>query len=243
MGRSLGVFVVFLMFSCGQTAWAQQLTIQSTQTQPPAKPTELTDQLTRRPVWDVGVTAGLFQSDPDSENGPYGDDWYQAGRYAVSAGRFWTPHLKTEVEFATTGEGSRFTNRYASVAGVPPYYPISIQEHFRVNQLSGRVVWQFFENAWVHPYVFGGVAADAERREVWIPEQFFTPNDPRAPGNRILVSPKVDETTTTYRAAAVAGFGTKVYMTQKSYFNAGFTVSRAKSSTAVSYVAGFGWEF
>lgn len=197
------------------------------------------------PRWEVGVTAGFIQANPrEGSEEPYRDDWYFTGRYAVSAGRFWSRHLETEVEFATTGNGERYTNRYSNVPGVPTYYTVNIRERFRVHQLSGRVVWQFLDNSWVHPYVFGGITGEAERRQVWIPEQYFNAGpDTRNPANRILVSPAVDQTSTTFRAGATAGAGTKVYMSPGSYFNAGFVVSRARPSTTVSFIAGFGWDF
>ena len=206
--------------------------------------TQATQQLTR-PRWDVGVTAGFFQANPKQTEGPYGDDWYPQGRYAVTVGRFWTEHLKTEMELAITGEGTRYTQRYATIPGVPPYYPISVQEHFQLTQLSGRGVWQFFENSWVHPYLFGGVSLEAERQRAWVPEQFFYGSgDPRTPSNRIPLTPAVSAgPDTVYRIGAIGGAGSKFYMSPASYFNASVLMSQAKTSRNVSFVAGFGWDF
>jgi hypothetical protein len=246
MSRILWVSVVVLWICGASHSEARQLTSTSSDfvSGGANQPVDLTAQLTQRPDWDVTLTAGLFQSKPDGADGPYGDDWYLTGRYAASAGRFWTPHLKTEVEFATTGQGSRYTNRPANVPGVPAYYPLNVHETFRLHQISGRVVWQFLENTWVHPYVFGGITADAQHHSTYIPDQYYYPtNDPRTPGNRILVTPEVDESGIDYSAGATAGIGTKVYVSSKSYFNAGFVVSRAKPSTTVSFIAGFGVDF
>jgi hypothetical protein len=191
------------------------------------------------------VTAGLFEANPKQTDGPYGDDWYSQGRYGLSVGRFWTEHIKTEMEVAATGEGTRYTQRYATVPGVPPYYPVNVQEYYQLAQLSGRAVWQFFENSWVHPYVFGGLSVDAERHRVVIPEQFFYLSaDPRNPASRIPVSPiGTADPETDYRVGAIAGFGTKVYMSPRSYFNTSFVMSQAKPARSVSFVAGFGWDF
>jgi hypothetical protein len=197
------------------------------------------------PSWDVGLTAGFFQANPKNGEGPYDDDWYFQGRYGLSIGRYWGSHLRTEFEIATTGEGTRYTQRYASIPGVPPSYPISVQEHYQLNQLSGRVAWQFFKNRWVHPYLFGGVAFEAEGQRTRVPEQFFYASaDPRGPANRIPVSPAIDTGPhTTYRAGVIGGVGTKVYMSQRAYFNTTLLMSQAKPSRNVSLIAGFGWEF
>lgn len=195
--------------------------------------------------WDAGGTVGLFQSSPDSIGAPYGDDWYFEGRYAVSVGRYWTEHFKTEVEFATTGEGFRYAQRFANVPGVPPQYSYGVEEYFRLNQLSGRVVWQFLENSWVHPYVFAGAAYDAERRRGRVPEQYFYSSpDPRLPANRILVTGAIDrEAETVHRVGGIAGVGAKFYMSPNAYFNTGVIASRAKPATTVSFVGGFGIDF
>lgn len=236
MRRFIGILPLVLFcspeLSFGQSQLTNQLTHQQTQ------------QLSR-PRWDVAVSAGVFQSNPGQSDDRYGDDWYFQGRYGVSVGRFWSEHFKTEIELAATGEGTRYTQRYATIPGVPPYYPISVQESFQLNQLSGRAVWQFFENSWVHPYAFGGVSVEGEQRRVWVPEQFYYPTtEPRNPGNRIALSPTGDAGPgTTYRAGAIAGVGAKVYMSPRSYFNTSFVMSQAKPARNVSFIAGFGWDF
>ena len=198
-----------------------------------------------RPRWDVGVTAGFFQANPRQGDDPYGDDWYFQGRYGVSIGRFWTTHLKTEAELSTTGEGTRYTHRFANIPSVPAHYPIGVQEHFRLRQVSGRVVWQFFENRWVHPYVLGGVTFDAERQHSVVPEQFFyAGGDARTPPTRIPLSLAVDAgPDTVYRAGAIAGVGTKLYVTPMAYFNTGLVMTQAKPSRTVSFTVGLGWDF
>src|SRR5215213_2957200 len=108
-------------------------------------------QTANPPRWEIGATVGLFGGRPVDNHTFYGDDWYSEGRYAVSAGHYWTEHLKTEVEFATTGEGERYSQRIATFPGAPPGYIYGVQEFYRVQQASARMVWQFRENAWVHP--------------------------------------------------------------------------------------------
>ncbi|HYB97072.1 MAG TPA: hypothetical protein VEC39_19020 [Vicinamibacterales bacterium] len=197
------------------------------------------------PRWDAGVTAGPFWSNPAPPDSFNYDDWYFEGRYAASIGRYWTTHLKTELEVATSGEGHRYVMRHANVPGVPAYYPITSEEYFRLQQVSGRMMWQFGENSWVHPYVFGGVALDIERKRAQLPEQFFhTTNDPRVAPTRILITPRVQiGPEHSYRAAAIAGIGTKVYMTPNAFFNAAFVTSHNATARAAALTAGLGVDF
>lgn len=194
------------------------------------------------PQWDVAGSIGLLSSDPVPSDAPYSDDWYHEARFAASVGRYWTRHLKTELEFATSTEGSRFSNRTSVVPGAPPYYPLSVYENFRLNQVSGRVVWQFLDNTWVHPYVFGGVTLDAQRQMTFIPEQFFYP-DPRTPSNRIQVTPEIQQEDTSYRFGPIAGAGAKMYVTRTAFFNAAVVTSYSNPTRTVSFIGGFGVDF
>lgn len=194
--------------------------------------------------WDLGVTVGTLGSAPMTPPSSY-DDWYFTGRYGASIGRFWTDHIKTEIEFAGSGEGSRYATRIVNVPGVPPNYEIGSQEYYRLHQVTARFVYQFFDNAWVHPYVFGGGGVDFERRRSEIHEQYFyASNGPNVPVTRVLVTramsigPEMH-----WRPTAVVGTGAKLYMTPRSYFNAAAITSFSDSTRTISFVAGFGVTF
>jgi hypothetical protein len=198
-----------------------------------------------QPSWDAGATLGSFGAAPTTPNQTYRDEWYFDFRQAVSIGRYWSDHIKTEIEFANTGEGTRYTLRTANVPGVPPQYPISSEEYYRLQQLQARVVYQFFENVWAHPYVFGGVGVDIERLRTRTPEQYYyASGDPRLPANRILITPARETgPAITQRAAGILGTGVKLYMSPRAYFNAAAIASLARSSGTISFVTGFGFDF
>ncbi|HEX6164645.1 MAG TPA: outer membrane beta-barrel protein [Vicinamibacterales bacterium] len=197
------------------------------------------------PAWDVGVTIGTIGVSPQTPQQTYSDDWYFDGRYALSIGKYWTEHIKTEVEFAHSGEGSRYVQQLIDMPGVPPHYSVPGEEHNRLQQLSARVFYQFFDNAWVHPYVFGGAGVDINRRRTDIPPNYFYP--PVTPGGRpnpILVTPqRVEGPDTSWRPAAVFGTGAKIYMTPRSFFNAAAIGTVGKRLGTVSLIAGFGIDF
>jgi hypothetical protein len=196
------------------------------------------------PKWDVGASVGLLSASPSPADEPYGGEWYFEGRYAVSIGHYWTEHLKTEVEFATSGEGERYIQRYSSVPGAPPFsYPYTVHESHTLRQVSGRLVWQFFDNAWVHPYVFGGVVYDADRVASYVPPQYYHP-DPRNPSSPTVLAPAAHSgPETMHRIGATAGFGAKVYMTRNAFFNTAFVVSQANPARTASILGGFGIDF
>jgi hypothetical protein len=199
----------------------------------------------RVPVWDVTLSAAVFQGRPgisESERA-YGDDWYSAARFSAAVGRYWTPHLKTEVEFAASTEGRLFIQRFATVPGSATPFPYGVQEFFQTNQGTARVVWQFLENRWVHPYVSGGVTFIADRRRTVVDEPYRY-LDPRQPGSSGLVIPQHTEGPhTDFQTGAIVGAGAKLYMTPSTFANAGVFVTRARPSRSVSLILGFGWDF
>lgn len=207
-----------------------------------AQGTATAGQNTQQPRWDAGASAGLFQGKPTDDTRGW-DDWYSEGRYAASIGRFWTTHFKTEIEFAATGEGRRFTQHYVPVPGTVINHPVSVEEFYRLQQTSVRAVWQFNDNAWVHPYLNAGLVYDVERRRQWSPDQFYYPGDPRTAPRLPLDHDINDVTGTDHRVGFTVGGGAKFYFSPIAYVNTAIQVTRAKPSTTVSFLAGLGIEF
>ena len=190
------------------------------------------------PRWDLNASAGLFQGRPNDESEGW-DHWYGDGRYTASLGYYWTTHFKTEVEFATTGEGQRYTQEYVDIPGLPTPYPISTDVFHQVRQTSARAVWQFGDNVWVHPYLNAGIVYEMERTRYRSPEQFYyPPGDPRMP-----IRPQLTGERESDRVGFTIGGGSKFYVSPNAYIHAGLQITRAKPSTSVTALAGIGIEF
>ena len=191
--------------------------------------------------WEASATAAVFEVRPGEEMPSYGDDWYFSGRYAVAIGHYWTGHLKTEVEYAISSEGWTYLERVDNTPGTPPL-PYSIQSLHRVEQISTRMVWQFADNAWVHPYVSGGLVVDRDRHRARTPPRYFYPPG-RNTGPMIFVPESTSDPAIEYRVGVTAGAGAKIYMTQNAFFNTGFIATYAKPASTLSLLAGFGIDF
>ena len=195
-----------------------------------------------RPNWDFNLNIGAFGSDPGERAYPY-NDWYTEGRYAASIGYYWTEHLKTEFEFAYSGEGSRYMVDHAPVPGTIAVQTIGIEAYHRVEQAAARVVWQFGTNTWVHPYVNAGYVLDAEHRRYYAPVQYYYPGDPRT-RPPILVRPELnDDRGYVYRSGVTLGAGSKFYVSANSYINGALQWTYARPARTMTALAGFGVEF
>jgi hypothetical protein len=202
--------------------------------------------------WEFLVNAAVFEVRPHIRQGDggqageyqsaYGDDWYFSGRYAASIGHYWTEHLKTEVEYAISTQGSTYLQRFNDVPGNPAPFPYSVESIHRLEQLSTRMVWQFAKNSWVHPYVSGGLVVDRDRHRLRIPGIYQYPPG-RTSGPMTFVPETTTAPTIEYRVGVTAGAGAKIYMSQNAFFNTGVVATYAKPAATLSLLAGFGIDF
>jgi hypothetical protein len=195
-----------------------------------------------RPHWDVNLSAGVFGHRPGDFDDRY-NNWYSEGRYAASLGYYWTENLETEIEFAHSGEGTRYVQELTHVPGTGAPYHIPVESFHRLQQTAIRMVWQFGTNTWVHPYVNGGYVLDADRQRRRSPITYSYPGDPRVVPP-ILVRPEINSRPDTeYRGGVSLGVGSKFYVAPAAYINTGLQWTYAKPARTITFFSGFGFEF
>jgi hypothetical protein len=219
------VATVLVMLSAAATARAQSIAVPS--------------------GWDVSGMGGFFFGRPaDTSQDRQYDRWYNAGTLAITAGRYLTRHLKIEAEGVVAGEGERYVTRLVQVPGGGGPFPISSEQFVRINGVSGAIVWQFFDNQWVHPFVSAGASLDfdRERRHTW-PQSYYR-GDPRVPGNEVqIVREGTEDLGTTRRARATIGVGAKVYVLPRAFFRTDARIGFDSRSGHVALRVGFGTDF
>jgi hypothetical protein len=204
------------------------------------------DAQTASPVsrWDIAASTGVFVGHPsDAGDVETFDDWYHSATLGVTVGRYLSPNLKVESELTISGEGSRYGQRVIQVPGVGPY-PVSAEYLTRTNSVSGALVWQFFENQWVHPFVFAGAAVDFDRRGFHTWQSYFRA-DPRVPGSEILASGEQTESLgTVRRVRGLIGGGAKLYVGPRAFFRADTRIGIGSADSGhVAFRLGFGVDF
>lgn len=198
------------------------------------------------PRWDAAVVgAGIFGHPDDVANAThfYDDNWYGGGQFGVTAGRYWTTHLKTELELAITSEAHRYVQRFVTVPNLPSPAPVRGEQFLQTREVSLGVTWQFLQNEWVHPYLTGGVALDFDRTRTVMQRQVYYTGDPTRGSQIIPIADSGDGPSTTLRARGLIGMGAKFYMTPKTFFR---TEARGAVSPRVEHLAfraGFGLDF
>jgi hypothetical protein len=192
------------------------------------------------PRWDVSGSLGWFAGNKAS----IADEWnnrYDAFAASLDAGRYWTPHLKSEAGATFTTEGSVYARDDLVFPGQP--YPISRfrEHHFRVAALSAAAVYQFLENSWVHPFISAGVSLAWERERTFTPEQIVPSS---VPGRPFVVPAINDIRDTSLHALPFIGGGFKLYASERLFVrtDAGATFD-ARGVSQFTWRAGVGVDF
>jgi hypothetical protein len=191
-------------------------------------------------TWDAAVTVAAAEARSDQRDTRYWDNWYFQDRYALMLGRYWTEHLKTELEYARSGEGSTYFQEFVRLPGSENTVPISGERFHRLEQLALRVTWQFGHNTWMHPYVSAGVVGDRERRRAHLPAQYAYPiGRERVP----IAGESSNGPTWQYRIGVTADAGAKFYVSRHSFIKAGVNWTFSNPAQTFNLFAGVGIDF
>ena len=190
--------------------------------------------------WDLAGSVALFDYRPGDNNTLYNDDWYSAGRFGAQIGYYWTEFLKTEVEYSTTTEGTLYFQEFRRTPDQRNSYSQNYEINHRVEQLQLRLTAQFRRNAWVHPYLTGGLIGERDRTRIQADR-----NVHYLTGQPALVIPEFNNGPhSEYNVGFALGGGAKFYTSQNTFINVG-TLGTWSSPTSgsISLLAGFGIDF
>ena len=187
--------------------------------------------------WDAGGSVGWFTGNKDDIADDW-NDWYDTFAVSLDAGRYWTPHLKTEASATFAGEGSVYGQEQVAIP-VQPFFIYRFREHhFRVAAISAAAVYQFLENSWVHPFVSAGVSLGWER-ERSLTQRFVPTND------RPFFPPILEETReTSFDAWPFVGGGFKFYASERVFIRTDVnTAFDSRGLSRATWRVGIGMDF
>ena len=179
------------------------------------------------PRIDVAAATGWFAADR-SVNRECCSSWSSSLFKGVSAGYYWTEHLKTEVEFAAPGPTEGYT--YFNEQLASNLFRYTSEEHrITATRVTFSQAYQFGHNSSFHPFVRGGVDVDRERDDI----------ERRISFANAFIEQRSQSTAV--RARPFAGAGFKAYFNERTFFKgeARFTPGRDEISQ-MTWTAGVG---
>jgi hypothetical protein len=212
-----------VLLTCGRAAAAQTIDLS------PAAPKR----------WDASAHVGWLTGNK-TELAEEWNDWYDTFAVSAEVGRYWTPHLKTEVGGTFTTEGSVFSSASLVVPGqdFPVFY--TREHHVRLDAFTASIGYQFFENTWVHPVVAAGVHVGRERTRTEAP--FGAAFD--RTGRPIPIPEPAETTRIDVDARPFVSGGAKFYFGEIGFFRTDLSVVvDGGGASRVHWRAGFGVDF
>src|SRR5262245_46561620 len=179
------------------------------------------------PRVDLAAATGWFAADR-SVNQDCCSSWSSSLFKGVSAGYYWTEHLKSDVEFAAPGPTEGYT--YFNEQLASNLFRYTLEEHtITATRVTLSQAYQFGHNSTFHPFVRGGVDIDRERDD--IERRISTANALVEQHNQA----------TAVRARPFVGAGFKAYFNERAFFKgeARFTPDRGEISQ-LTWTAGVG---
>ena len=168
------------------------------------------------------------------------DDWYNRSVYGGGGfGWYWSDHHKTEVDAGATSAAERYSQRQ-DVVGTQVLYRFS-RYRFSTTRVAVGHLYQFGRNAWVHPFVGGGVDF------VW--ETTNRRDDPlfvydQAGRQQVVLEPaRQHQQTRELSARPFAAAGVKAYMTQRAFFRTDMRLTFEDGVEEVLFRFGIGVDF
>ena len=165
--------------------------------------------------------------------------WYGVGSGGADVGYYWTPHLKMELDVATSTKGESYT--YEQLPPLPgSTIPSFLQrEHeFHVTTAAVGLNAQFFENAWFHPFIGAGMELLREREHIETAVPFLITS-----GGPVSTSPE-SETRVRHAGRPFVGAGFKGYVSERVFVRTDMRTSWSSNGvTAVAWRTGIGVDF
>lgn len=188
--------------------------------------------------WDVGGhIAWVGERRPADETRPW-NRWLDVASGGVSAGYYWTPHIKTELDISASNEDEDYTFTTIAIPGQTAPFFVERHHQTRFTTASAGLVGQFFENAWFHPFVNAGLELVREREHI---ETVPPPVPPRGPA--VTAVPAL-ETRVRYMGRPYAGTGFKAYLSERAFFRTDIrTTWSGDGLSSLGWRGGFGVDF
>src|SRR6266542_5234255 len=163
--------------------------------------------------WNAGGSLGLFiTGNEDFDGNPYAQT-DGAAAWNLDVGRYLTTHVKVDVGLMLNGSRHVYSAAAFPVSGLPAGYTYgaSAQTTVHPTSLSGAATYQFFENAFVHPYLSAGARMTWQTEHTVRYPQTFTVN-----GVTYRVPP-VDERYTAQLTRPFVAGGFKSYFNERTF--------------------------
>jgi len=193
---------------------------------------------------DVTLSAGTFSGDIDKirtlDVGPRQfEPWVHMAIVDVTAGYYWTDHLKTEIEAAWTTDGEISGSGVVVLPNGQSGW-VYDTSRYTASQFGVGQLWQFGRNATFHPWIGAGVDVVRVEHELDRPAQFIYVSG--QPALSIPVAQSLLSARTT-RVLPFASAGFKAYFNERGFVRSDLKLRVRDGMEQVVWKIGVGVDF
>jgi hypothetical protein len=181
---------------------------------------------------DVAGSIGLFSADRADGATDCCSSWSGSFFRGLSAGYYWTDHLKTEVEFGIPGPTQAYSYSTRPLSD-RTFGSFQDDRTYTGSKLSFAQAYQFGYNAPFHPYAFAGI--DVDREHVDLERRSFIGVPPFQIVER--------SSTTDVHGRGFAGAGFKAYVSEHAFFKGEMKLAIGERLEQMTWKAGVGVDF
>jgi hypothetical protein len=189
--------------------------------------------------WDAGGSVGWYQGRIDG--GDQSQHWYHRSMFVGgSIGRYWTDHLKTEIDVGWTSNGTLMS--WAGPTASSEYCCEFARQNASNTKLSVAQIYQFGRNAWFHTFVGAALDVDRERNRIVHPAQTvvrYQSAGTTTPAGTYLDLPAYETSVTRWRVGPLGLAGFKAYISERAYIRSEVRIGAHEVNMRV----GFGVDF
>lgn len=167
------------------------------------------------------------------------DRWHSSLFVGVTGGRYWTPHLKTEIEIGwqSPARGETYQDFQTPDGRIYTVWDYRTRER----RVGAAQVYQFGRNAWVHPYL--GVGADFVWTAIDVTRtaqtQFIYANGRATP----VAIPAARERQTHSMVQPYLKTGVKMYLSDRAFVNTELKLGFSSDLEHTLWKLGLGFDF
>ena len=176
---------------------------------------------------DVAISTGWVAENRSIDDGSCCSSWSSGLFKGVSAGYYWTDHLKTEAGVGDPGTTEAYGTVTERLANGSLRYTYG-RHYYDGTRLSIAQIYQFGRNATFHPFVVAGVDVDRERDAI---DRYVSTASAGLEDER---------TETSIRTRAFAGAGFKAYFAERAFFKGEARFAGGRSLAQMTWTAGVG---
>ena len=156
----------------------------------------------------------------------------------LGVGRYWTTHLKTEFGLTLMPKLDSYEYERVPMPGSQEVGYIFTDNLQHLTRFSANLTYQFFENAFTHPYVSAGIRFDSLR------EHRFRNQEIRTIGRATYTVPPLDERAASVTARPFVALGSKFYFNERLFVRAELPIAfRSRGVYSAGFHFGFGADF